>query len=41
MAKLLPYCVPDQLSDQARESVETLATLIDGEALRTKLWGEN
>jgi molecular chaperone DnaJ len=32
--------VPDRLSDETRKSVEALGTLIDGEALRAKLWGD-
>jgi molecular chaperone DnaJ len=32
--------VPDRLSDEARQSVEALGTLIDGESLRANLWGD-
>jgi molecular chaperone DnaJ len=32
--------VPDRLSEEARKSVEALGTLIDGESLRAKLWGD-
>jgi molecular chaperone DnaJ len=32
--------VPDRLSDEARKSVEALGDLIDGEALRSNMWGE-
>jgi molecular chaperone DnaJ len=32
--------VPDRLSDEARKSVEALGDLIDGEALRNRLWSE-
>jgi molecular chaperone DnaJ len=32
--------VPDRLSDEARKSVEALGDLIDGDALRNKLWSE-
>jgi molecular chaperone DnaJ len=32
--------VPDRLTDEARKSVETLGSLIDGESLRANLWGD-
>jgi molecular chaperone DnaJ len=37
----IEVAVPDRLSDEARQSVEALGDLIDGEALRTSLWGES
>jgi molecular chaperone DnaJ len=36
----IEVAVPDQLTDEARESVETLASLLDGQALRADRWGE-
>jgi molecular chaperone DnaJ len=37
---IIDVTVPDSLSDEARESVEALGGLIDGEELRSSLWGE-
>jgi molecular chaperone DnaJ len=36
----IEVAVPDRLSDEARQSVEALGGLIDGDALRTSLWSE-
>jgi molecular chaperone DnaJ len=36
----IEVAVPDQLTDEARESVETLGSLLDGQALRADRWGE-
>ncbi len=35
----IEVAVPEQLSEEVRESVETLGSLIDGEALRSDRWG--
>ena len=32
--------VPEELSDEQRQSVEALGAVMDGEALRTSLWSD-